>query len=110
MVAPWNITQYQKARLPFFVLTGGRSLFSFVTRKPSREKDLVLSAANKNGGAHVDKPDAKLQALQEGFWIKTVTHTDGTRRTEPLADTHFRMLRRFAEELLSSKDLRRLAD
>ena len=27
-------------------------------------KDVVLSAANKDGGAHVDEPDEKLQALQ----------------------------------------------
>lgn len=73
-------------------------------------KDVVLSAANKDGGAHIDNPDAKLQALQEGFWIRTVTHADGTKRTEPLADNHFRMLRRFAEELLSSKELLNLAD
>jgi len=73
-------------------------------------KDVVLSAANKDGGAHIDTPDAKLQALQEGFWIRTVTHADGTTKTEPLVDNHFRMLRRFAEELLSSKELLKLAD
>ncbi len=73
-------------------------------------KDVVLSAANKDGGAHIDNPDAKLRAFQEGFWIRTVTHADGTKRTEPLADNHFRMLRRFAEELLSSKELLHLAD
>jgi len=72
-------------------------------------KDVVLSAANKDGGAHVDSPDAKLQALQEGFWIRTVTHADGTKMTEPLADNHFRMLRRFAQELLTSGDLLKLA-
>ena len=38
-----------------------------------------------------------------------MTHADGTKWTEPLADNHFRMLRRFAEELLSSEDLRKLA-
>jgi hypothetical protein len=78
-------------------------------KKAYTRKDVVLSAANKDGGAHVDNPDAKLLALQEGFWIRTVTHADGTKRTEPLADNHFRMLRRFAEELLSSEDLRKLA-
>jgi len=73
-------------------------------------KDVVLSAANKDGGAHVDTPDAKLQALQDGFWIRTETYADGTKKAEPLADNHFRMLRRFAEELLTSKDLLKLAD
>lgn len=79
-------------------------------KKTYTRKDVVLAAANKDGGAHVDNPDAKLQALQEGFWIRTVTHADGTKKTEPLADNHFRMLRRFAEELLSSKELLKLAD
>ena len=79
-------------------------------KKAYTRKDIVLAAANKDGGAHVDNPDAKLQALQEGFWIRTVTHADGTKKTEPLADNHFRMLRRFAEELLSSKELLKLAD
>ena len=45
---------------------------------------------------------------------KCISHTvvlaDGTKKTEPLADNHFRMLRRFAEELLSSKELLKLAD
>jgi hypothetical protein len=79
-------------------------------KKAYTRKDVVLAAANKDGGAHVDNPDAKLQALQEGFWIRTVTHADGMKKTEPLADNHFRMLRRFAEELLSSKELLKLAD
>lgn len=73
-------------------------------------KDVVISAANKDAGAHIDNPDAKLRALQEGFWIRTVKHVDGTKRTEPLADNHLRMLRRFAEELRSSNELLNLAD
>ncbi len=89
MVAPWNITQYQKARLLFLALTGGEQPVFVRDKKAYTRKDVVLSAANKDGGAHVDKPDANLQALQEGFWIRTVTHADGTKRTEPLADSHF---------------------
>lgn len=78
-------------------------------KKSYTRKDVVLSAANKDGGAHVDNPDAKLKALQEGFWVKSVTHAGGTFITEPLIDNHFRMLRRFAEELLSSTELLKLA-
>lgn len=77
---------------------------TFFTRK-----DVVLSAANKDGGAHVGTPDAKLQALQESFWTKTVASTDGTKMTVPLGDNHFRMLRRFADELLQSQELLNLA-
>lgn len=73
-------------------------------------KDVVLSAANKDGGAHVDEPDEKLQALQASFWTKTQTNTDGQITTMPMEDNHFRMLRRFADELLLSSELLVLAD
>lgn len=73
-------------------------------------KDVVLSAANKDGGAHVDAPDASLQALQEGFWSRTETNADGMKTTAPLVNNHFRMLRRFADELLKSQELLKLAD
>jgi len=73
-------------------------------------RDVVLSAANKDGGAHVDAPDEKLLALQEGFWIVTKTYADGTKTRGPLSNNHFRMLRRFAGELLASNDLFKLAE
>jgi len=38
-------------------------------KKVYTRRQVVLSAANKDGGAHVDTPDAELQALQEGFWV-----------------------------------------
>jgi hypothetical protein len=72
-------------------------------------QDVVLSAANKDGGAHVDIPDNKLLALQEGFWIKTTVGSDGQKTSTPLSNNHFRMLRRFSDELLQSKDLLDLA-
>lgn len=68
-------------------------------------KDVVLSAANKDGGAHVDEPDEKLQALQTAFWTKTQTNADGQTTTIRMEDNHFRMLRRFADELLLSSEL-----
>ena len=72
-------------------------------------KDVVLSAANKDGGAHVDAPDETLQAFRESFWVKTVTNADSTKTTAPLDNNHFRMLRRFADELLKSQELLKLA-
>lgn len=72
-------------------------------------KDIVLSAANKDGGAHVDAPDAKLQAFQESFWTRTEITADGAETSVPLANNHFRMLRRFADELLNSQELLALA-
>jgi len=68
-------------------------------------KEVVLAAANKDGGAHVDDPDSKLQAFRKGFWHKTVAHGGGRRVTVPVENNHFRMLRRFADELLSSQEL-----
>ena len=72
-------------------------------------KDVVLSAANKDGGAHVDEPDEKLQALQTAFWTKSQTNADGQTTTIPTENNHFRMLRRFADELLLSSELLVLA-
>ena len=72
-------------------------------------KDVVLSAANKDGGAHVDEPDEKLQALQTAFWTKTQTNADGQTTTIRMEDNHFRMLRRFADDLLLSSELLVLA-
>lgn len=72
-------------------------------------QDVVLSAANKDGGAHVDIPDSKLLALQDGFWIKTTVGADGKEDSSPLPNNHFRMLRRFADELLQSQELLDLA-
>jgi len=78
--------------------------------KSYTREDIVLLAANKDGGAHIHKrPDGELQVLQESFWEKVVTYPDGMKRIETLSDNHFRMLRRFAGELLSSKDLLDLA-
>lgn len=73
-------------------------------------KDLVQTTANKDGGAHVAPSNAKLQALQAGFWRRTETEADGTTTTESLVNNHFRMLRRLADELLSSRELLALAN
>jgi len=72
-------------------------------------KLVVLSAANKDGGAHVDAPNANLMAMKDGFWIKTFTNADGVKISEPSGNIHFRMLRRLADELLSSHELQALA-
>lgn len=68
-------------------------------------RDVVLSAANKDGGAHVDDPDDKLLAIKDGFWLRTLKRHDGTSVKVPEQDVHFRMLRRLADELLCSRAL-----
>lgn len=67
--------------------------------------DVVLAAANKDGGAHVGTPNSDLLAMKTGVWQQTRTDAQGNKTTAPEADVHFRMLRRFADELLSSPDL-----
>ncbi|MCV0438350.1 MAG: hypothetical protein K5880_06945 [Hydrogenophaga sp.] len=75
---------------------------------PYTRRDVVLSAANKDGGAHVDDPDAKLLAMKEGFWLRVRKNPDGSKVKVPEEDVHFRMLRRLADELLCSRALRAL--
>lgn len=67
---------------------------------------IVLSAANQDGGAHVDnKPNQKTVELKEG--IGTLTHEleGGGSTTEQLTDHHFPMLRQLGYEVLNSPEL-----
>lgn len=80
---------------PVFVRNG-----SLISRR-----QIVLAAAHKDGGAHVDEPDDDLRAVKEGFWIRTRTRPDGAIVSEPVENNHFRIIRRFADELLNSKEL-----
>ena len=73
--------------------------------KQYSRRDIVLATVNKDGGAHVDSPDTDLKAFQENFWFMTETNADGNTVTTPLVNNHFRMLRRFAAELLESQEL-----
>lgn len=80
---------------PVFVRNGG-----LISRR-----QIVLAAAHKDGGAHVDEPDDDLRAVKEGFWILTTTESDGTTVLESMENNHLRIIRRFADELLNSKEL-----
>lgn len=77
--------------------------------EPYSRKDVVLAAAHKDGGAHVDEPDSDLIALRTGFWMKVYVNADGQKVQQSIGDTHFRLLRRFADELLHSPALLALA-
>lgn len=77
--------------------------------EPYSRKDVVLAAAHKDGGAHVDEPDVDLKALRDGFWMKVSRNAAGEEVHESIGDTHFRMLRRLADELLHSPGLLALA-
>jgi hypothetical protein len=73
--------------------------------EPYSRKDVVLATAHMDGGAHVAEPNAGLKALREGLWMKVTKDASGAEIRESMGDTHFRMLRRFADELLNSPDL-----
>jgi hypothetical protein len=68
-----------------------------------RRKDVVLCAANRDGGAHVDpRLTAEYQALVEGLWRAT----KGPPHTEiSLPDDQFVLLRQMGYEVLNSPDL-----
>ncbi len=72
-------------------------------------RDVVLSSANQDGGAHVDiTPDNKTIELKEG--IGTFTRiVGGIAVTEELSDHHFPLLRQFGYEVLNSPELTGLA-
>ncbi|MBU1215656.1 MAG: hypothetical protein KKF58_06795 [Gammaproteobacteria bacterium] len=71
-------------------------------------RDVVLSSANQDGGAHVDvTPNKKTIELKDG--IGTFTRTVGnTSVSEELTDHHFPMLRQLGYEVLNSPELTRL--
>ena len=72
----------------------------------SRRK-IVLSAANQDGGAHVDeKLSTEYKALTEAGFAGAVFHSSGGKHSEkPLLDAHFISLRQMGYELLNSPDL-----
>ena len=72
-------------------------------------RNVVLSSANQDGGAHVDiVPNKKTVELKDG--IGTFTRTiGGVSVTEELTDHHFPMLRQFGYEVLNSSEITSLA-
>lgn len=70
---------------------------------PHSRRDVILSAANKDGGAHVDPaPDTKTKQLLDGVGSYQPA---GAADQIPLDNVHFPLLRQFAFELLNSPDL-----
>jgi hypothetical protein len=70
---------------------------------PLTRRDVVLSAANQDGGAHVDpNPSAKTQQLVAGVGSYQPA---GTTEEIPLDNVHFALLRQLAFEVLNSPGL-----
>lgn len=72
-------------------------------------QDVILKAANEDGGAHVDPtPSGKTKAMKTP-WIERTDMADGVAKTEPITDNHFPLLRAFGHEVLNSPELVKLA-
>lgn len=70
-------------------------------------KNIILSASNKDGGAHVDaNPDNKTSELIKGVGTLTTTHRGFVKKI-PLDNQHFPILRQFAYEVLNSPEITR---
>lgn len=84
----------------------------FVLNQTTRltRKTIVLSAANKDGGAHVDKSlTPEYEALARDGSVGFVAFESGGMRIEnPFTQAHFGAIRQMAHELLNSPDLVRL--
>lgn len=76
----------------------------------SRRK-IVLAAANKDGGAHVDETlDPEYEALTSGFFGFVTLHIDGQEAIEsPLNGAHYVALRQMAHEILNSPEVLAIA-
>ena len=74
-------------------------------------KDIVLAAANKDGGAHVDKALTKeYEALTTDGSLGQFIHvSQGITTTESTSNVHFAAIRQMAHELLNSPQLIDLA-
>lgn len=75
-------------------------------------KNIVLAAANKDGGAHVDsKLTAEYVALaKEGAVGQFVYKSEGVQVEEPIENAHLVSLRQMGYELLHSPDLMAICD
>lgn len=73
-------------------------------------KEIVLAAANKDGGAHVDQSlTSEYQALSsDGAVGAFVYETQGERIETPIQDAHLVSLRQMGYELLHSPMLLKL--
>lgn len=75
-------------------------------------KDIVLAAANQDGGAHVDsklKPNYAELSRDGGLGLLLVNQ-DGTKCDEQITGAHFVAIRQMAYELLHSSELQSLID
>jgi hypothetical protein len=69
-------------------------------------RDIVLSASNQDGGAHVDpSPNQKTRGLREGVGRLTIIK-DGKPLVIELRDQHFMLIRQICYEVLNSPEIK----
>lgn len=75
-----------------------------------RRKDIVLTAAHKDGGAHFDElPQGYEYLASDGAAGSFVyTDTDGTEHVTPIGGAHFVCLRQIGFEILHSPGIGKL--
>jgi hypothetical protein len=81
-----------------------QEVIAFTNYKISR-KEVTLSAANQDGGAHVDgSPDNKTSDMIRGTWtIKRLL--EGKVIEQRVNNDHFPLLRQFGYEVLNSPEI-----
>ena len=74
-------------------------------------KDLALSAANQDGGVHVDDAlDLDYEKVTRGLDFELfIEHADGKKIFTRPGELHLAALRQFAYEVLESTDILKLA-
>jgi len=83
-----------------------------IDRHPLTRRSIVLAAANKDGGAHVDSGlTAEYEALaQDGAIGSFRQDAHETQSDVPIVEAHLVALRQIGYELLHSPELSKLAD
>lgn len=83
------------------------------TQEHVTRRQLILASANKDGGAHVDetKPD-EYERLDDGLGIEVLVRFQGKDKDEKVKLRHANVaaLRQIGHEILSSEDLRTIAE
>jgi hypothetical protein len=96
--------------IPFSAWWDGEAIYAAAGHRIKR-KALVLNAANKDGGAHVDNdipPDYGFFLDGTSFSL-TVESVEGSKTESYLVNAHLACLRQIAHEILNSPDLLKLA-
>ena len=106
-IRPWKEYLDQSAQ-SIGVLEWWNQVIFVVNRIQVKRKDLVLWAAEKDGGAHTDSKTDKTYDALMNMW-EAYTESGSETQSVPIPPQHLFALRRFALEVLASKELSALA-